>query len=186
MNYDALTYSQYRNTEYWFNKTEEIKRKRGARCAICQRSESMLPRGSSLELHHIDKVYHRGKEADDDLQLLCGECHSKLHEHQVSNFDEGMYQFEVDSVDERTSQKGQMTKTVNLIVFVGDEKRRVTEWFPDSFPDKQLYFLDSVGLHDKHFRIEDSVGRRGKAFFIQKQDDTGRTWNNVKKWIYKE
>lgn len=181
-----MTYAQYLNTEYWFNKTCKIKAERGNKCAICCRTEADLPVGSTINLHHIDKNYHRGREADDDLQLLCTECHTRLHERQITPFPNGVYDFIVDSVENRTSRKGETMDVINLIVYVDGETKRCTEWLPSSFYSKRNFFLDSIGIHDSDSNMQSIIGLTGRAYFVQKMDDSGRVWNNVQKWMYKE
>jgi 5-methylcytosine-specific restriction endonuclease McrA len=54
----------------WRELKEKIKAERGAKCECC---------GSlrKLDLHHITSRKNKGKDVEDNLQLLCRACHAK-------------------------------------------------------------------------------------------------------------
>lgn len=65
----------YIKSKMWRRKRKFILNKRGAKCEVCKFSPK---KHSELHLHH--KTYRRwGKESQDDLQILCVNCHNDLH-----------------------------------------------------------------------------------------------------------
>ena len=58
----------------WWERRAEIIEVRGRVCERCGSDGGEV----ELELHHV--TYARlGDESDDDLELLCGECHCRAH-----------------------------------------------------------------------------------------------------------
>lgn len=69
----ALPYKDYLHTPHWKRKRESKLRAVGHRCQVCDR------RSGTLDVHH--RTYDRlGKELDEDLTVLCRECHNIFHE----------------------------------------------------------------------------------------------------------
>lgn len=60
------------NSEEWKQKKTEIIEQRGLNCENCGRDLSR----AELDLHHLD-YENLGNESDEDLMLLCGECHNE-------------------------------------------------------------------------------------------------------------
>lgn len=65
------TYTKHMASKAWAEKRAHIFHLRGRACERCGSTDD-------LEVHH--KTYDRlGNEADDDLCVLCEECHEKEH-----------------------------------------------------------------------------------------------------------
>jgi hypothetical protein len=72
----AMPYEEYLQTPHWKRKREERLRAVGYRCQLCNRPASKV----ILDVHH--RTYERrGEERDEDLTVLCRECHYRHHEH---------------------------------------------------------------------------------------------------------
>ena len=70
----AMPYKEYLQTPHWKRKREEKVRAAGRRCQLCNRGSV------SLNVHH--RTYERlGEELDEDLTVLCRDCHNTFHEH---------------------------------------------------------------------------------------------------------
>ena len=66
-----VTYAEYLTTTGWTYRAWQAKDRAGWVCEVC---------GSDgpLQVHHL--TYARvGKERDDDLLVLCDECHARQH-----------------------------------------------------------------------------------------------------------
>lgn len=64
-------YDEYLKSDHWKQIRKATLREAGYKCAVCNGTKK-------LQVHH--KSYDRlGCEADDDLVVLCGECHLLLH-----------------------------------------------------------------------------------------------------------
>lgn len=69
----AMPYEEYLQTPHWKRKRENKLRAAGRRCQVCNRSSIIL------NVHH--RTYDRlGEELDEDLTVLCRECHRVFHE----------------------------------------------------------------------------------------------------------
>lgn len=69
-----MTYGQYINSWNWKEKSGYIKHLAGYTCERCKRK---LPTGR-LDVHH--KNYKSiGNENQEDVEVLCRECHRKEH-----------------------------------------------------------------------------------------------------------
>lgn len=76
----SLSYGDYLKTKYWKNRRQKALSKTN-QCALCGHS-SYYSGGTTLEVHH--RSYDNlGEEKDDDLVVLCHNCHSKFHEPKV-------------------------------------------------------------------------------------------------------
>jgi len=65
-------YLDYLKSDEWKNFKNKLKKLRGNKCEICSIT------GITLDGHHL--TYERlCKEKDDDVQLLCRNCHQKVH-----------------------------------------------------------------------------------------------------------
>ena len=70
----AMPYKEYLQTPHWKRKREEKVRAAGLRCQLCNRGSV------TLNVHH--RTYERlGEELEEDLTVLCHDCHSTFHEH---------------------------------------------------------------------------------------------------------
>lgn len=69
----SMPYTDYLKTEHWqYTRTKALKRAR-YRCQLCNRGNI------SLHVHH--RTYeNRGYEQNDDLIVLCADCHRKFHD----------------------------------------------------------------------------------------------------------
>ena len=65
-----MLYKDYLNTEHWKQFRQKIYRVRKI-CQNCSRKDK------PLNIHHI--VYNRFNEKEDEVIVLCQECHGKLH-----------------------------------------------------------------------------------------------------------
>ena len=180
IDYDSMSYQQYRNTEYWYDLRQEIITSRGNKCERC---------GSDflLDVHHRNKVYRRGHEIDSDLIVLCRECHTKEHAYDIRTFPDGKYNFVVDDIQERKTAKGVTSIVVSLLVDVGEETYRVNEWFNVNTRYKTEKFFNAIGLSDPDHDIDSfksTIGMTGRAAFV-KREYQGRIYNNVANWFYK-
>ena len=67
--YDS--YEEYMQSEDWRIIRQDALERAGFRCDECESEEN-------LEVHH--KTYkNMGNEKDEDLQVLCKECHDEKH-----------------------------------------------------------------------------------------------------------
>ncbi len=70
----AMPYKEYLHTPHWKRRREDKLRASGYRCQVCNRGSGIL------DVHH--RTYkRRGEELDEDLTVLCRECHHLFHEH---------------------------------------------------------------------------------------------------------
>lgn len=68
-----MPYNQYLQTPEWRARTKEKKKSVENRCQLCNSP-------NNLHTHH--RTYdRRGEERDDDLIVLCAECHELFHTH---------------------------------------------------------------------------------------------------------
>lgn len=68
-------YHEYINSVQWKEKAEQFKIKAGNRCQLCHVS------GYARTLHvHHNNYYHLGNEQDNDLVVLCADCHKLFHD----------------------------------------------------------------------------------------------------------
>lgn len=75
---ETVTGDNYLKSKHWKNLRKSILRERGC---ICQKCRYRIP-PSQLHIHH--KTYeHIGNEYDEDLLVVCGDCHSKIHKKNV-------------------------------------------------------------------------------------------------------
>jgi len=69
-----VSYAEYLTTASWQVRSWQAKDRAGWRCEGCHRSDR------PLETHHL--TYARvGREREDDLVVLCDECHDLAHHH---------------------------------------------------------------------------------------------------------
>jgi hypothetical protein len=67
----VMPYRAYLTTEYWRERSRRAKEAARHRCQLCNGTRD-------LNTHH--RTYERrGNEDDEDLTVLCGECHGKFH-----------------------------------------------------------------------------------------------------------
>lgn len=69
-----LRYHDFLKTPYWKTVSYEAKKRAGFKCMICSSP-------TNLRTHHKNYNHH-GREIehiDDDLVVLCDECHKKFH-----------------------------------------------------------------------------------------------------------
>jgi hypothetical protein len=65
----SIEYDEYMHSEAWAERKRRLFEKRGYSCEMCYN-------GRPLEVHH--KNYDRlGRELDDDLLIVCVDCHKK-------------------------------------------------------------------------------------------------------------
>jgi hypothetical protein len=65
-------YEEYLQTPYWKRRREDKLRAVGRTCQLCNRGSV------TLDVHH--RTYERlGNELDEDLTVLCRDCHSIYH-----------------------------------------------------------------------------------------------------------
>lgn len=71
-NWDRSKYKEYLQSDKWRTFKNKLKRLRGNRCEVCQAPNKIL------DGHHLTyiRLYN---ERLDDVQLLCRECHEKVH-----------------------------------------------------------------------------------------------------------
>jgi hypothetical protein len=69
----ALPYKEYLQTPHWKHLRQDKVRAAGHRCQLCNRGSV------TFNVHH--RTYDRlGEELDEDLTVLCSDCHNKFHE----------------------------------------------------------------------------------------------------------
>lgn len=74
-----MDYREYIASPEWREIAAEAKRLAGFRCRLCNRSADEV----TLQVHH--RTYERlCHESQDDLTVLCKECHQNFHDHQKS------------------------------------------------------------------------------------------------------
>lgn len=70
----AMPYGEYLRTPHWKHLREDKVRAAGHRCQLCNRGSV------TLNVHH--RTYERlGEELDEDLTVLCRDCHNIFYEH---------------------------------------------------------------------------------------------------------
>ena len=70
----VMPYEDYLQTPHWKHRREDKLRAAGRRCQVCNRGSR------TLDVHH--RTYERrGQELDEDLIVLCRECHDIFHKH---------------------------------------------------------------------------------------------------------
>ena len=70
----ALPYKEYLQTPHWKRQRADKVRAAGYRCQFCNRGSVLF------NVHH--RTYERlGEELDEDLTVLCSDCHNTFHEH---------------------------------------------------------------------------------------------------------
>lgn len=68
----AMDYKDFLKTPEWDKTRKRMLRLAGYRCQLCNKTNTIL------NVHH--KTYDRiGEEFDDDLIVLCKNCHKKFH-----------------------------------------------------------------------------------------------------------
>lgn len=74
--FHSAEYDEYIHSERWRKRCERVYKKRGRRCERCGRNDR------PLQMHH--KNYDRlGAELDDDLLIVCKDCHPKADAERV-------------------------------------------------------------------------------------------------------
>jgi len=77
-------YIEYLKSDHWKERRKAFRSKSCGRCFICEK------KSGSMDVHH--KTYSRnGKsilfdERDDELCLLCHDCHDKLHKYEIEGY----------------------------------------------------------------------------------------------------
>jgi len=80
-----MTYREYLQSEHWQAKRTHILLTRGSRCQQCG---ALGP----VHLHHVS--YDRlGCERDEDILLLCTDCHRQMHSIGVAEAADAAYEF---------------------------------------------------------------------------------------------
>jgi hypothetical protein len=70
----ALPYKAYLQTPHWKRQRADKVRAAGYKCQFCNRGSVLF------NVHH--RTYERlGEELDEDLTVLCSDCHNTFHEH---------------------------------------------------------------------------------------------------------
>lgn len=73
-----LPYSEYLQTEHWSRVRSRAMAFAKYRCQVCNAGE--------CELHTHHRTYDRiGEERDDDVIVLCEQCHTLFHQHRQLN-----------------------------------------------------------------------------------------------------
>lgn len=67
----SISYQEYLHTEWWFRRRRRALRLAGWKCVRCGDD-------SQLEVHHLS-YKNLWKERDDDLEVLCSDCHYGKH-----------------------------------------------------------------------------------------------------------
>jgi hypothetical protein len=69
-----LPYQEYLQTEHWAKARKTALERADFKCRVCNVGDT------ELHVHH--RTYQRlGREREEDLIVLCKECHSLFHEH---------------------------------------------------------------------------------------------------------
>lgn len=68
-------YWVYLNSETWYKKRQRILLDRGNYCEKCGDRKRL----DELDLHHKNYDNELGTEKDEDLMLICKQCHVKIH-----------------------------------------------------------------------------------------------------------
>lgn len=66
-----MPYKEYLETDHWKSKRKRALKRANYKCQLCSSKES-------LQVHH-NTYKNRGNEKDEDLIVLCENCHSKYH-----------------------------------------------------------------------------------------------------------
>lgn len=74
--YSKESYIDFINSDEWKEKRSLIIQDRGQ---ICERCGEIIENKNKLHLHHRDYDKEFGTEADEDLMILCEDCHHNLH-----------------------------------------------------------------------------------------------------------
>lgn len=70
-NLKTIPYKDYLKTDHWKQLRKRILKQSGYKCQLCSSKEN-------LNVHH-NTYENRGCEKDEDLVVLCGDCHEKFH-----------------------------------------------------------------------------------------------------------
>lgn len=68
-------YEDYVKSDEWKSVKERLIKERGRVCEKCGQEKP-----KSMHLHHKNYDNVLGKERDEDLMLLCEDCHNELHQ----------------------------------------------------------------------------------------------------------
>lgn len=68
----TMPYQEYLQTEHWRNKRKSALKRAKYKCQLCNNKEN-------LQVHH-NTYENRGNEKDEDLIVLCEDCHKKFHD----------------------------------------------------------------------------------------------------------
>ena len=69
-------YKNFINSEDWSSYKGQLIEERGLQCEKCFKS----CKRHELHLHHKNYDQQFGKEKDNDMMLLCHECHAEMHQ----------------------------------------------------------------------------------------------------------
>lgn len=72
----GMTYKDFLRTPYWVTISEYKKFKSNYKCALCSGNKDLATHHSSYEKHGYE---HESSVMDNDLIVLCADCHSKFH-----------------------------------------------------------------------------------------------------------
>lgn len=72
----GMTYREFLMTPYWKAIAEDVKRKSGNKCQLCNSTEGLNVHHRTYE-NHGDELHNMK-----DLICLCADCHSKFHGHE--------------------------------------------------------------------------------------------------------
>lgn len=74
---NSLSYQDFLRTPYWLTISEYKKFKSNYKCAVCGGSTKLATHHSSYKRHGREHEY---QVIDEDLIVLCQDCHSKFHD----------------------------------------------------------------------------------------------------------
>lgn len=69
-------YQDYMRSYYWIELSSQFREKYGNKCVECGIKQEDIK--SKLNVHH-KHYYTLGEEKEEDLMLLCDDCHKKVH-----------------------------------------------------------------------------------------------------------
>lgn len=79
---NELTYNDFLKTTYWKGIKEYKLNKANHKCALCNSKKNLNVHHKTYERHGLEHLY---EVADEDLIVLCKDCHAKFHDKLKTN-----------------------------------------------------------------------------------------------------
>lgn len=127
-----IEYQAYLSTEHWKNKRFEILSKRGCTCEKCKEWGN--------EIHHLT-YENLWNEKDEDLQVLCDDCHEATHRALRSISGKERYKKRIKKIHRRA------------LYYALSEKQKGKLVFDFNLTDEELYAFILYSNEKDHYKI---------------------------------